>query len=98
MNYKLKGRTLLHGDVTQPETVIAEFSDKLTRTSAKELVAAMNYGHDLLMLYKQHRDNLHVVNVVTMLQAMESVYKQWDAEVYNANSCDIFSSSRRRTD
>ena len=82
MNHKLKGYSLIHGDIISPEVAIAEFNNGISKSSIKEMVAAMNHGHEMLMVYKQHRDNMHIGNVVSMLEHMEKIYRQWDNEVF----------------
>ena len=77
MNFKLKGRTLLNADTISPDIPYAEFSDGISIDTINRIVNNMNCGHIMLMLYKQHRDNLHITNVVTMLEKMEEVYHMW---------------------
>jgi len=82
MNFKLKGRTLLNGDIIQPEIPYATFSDDLNKEDAKRIVCNLNHGHDLMMIYKECRTNLHVKSVVEMLERMEKVFLQYDSEMY----------------
>ena len=84
MNFKLKGNYLLNADIVYPETIYATFSKELTPVAAKELVLNLNYGHDLLMVYKQFRDNLHITNVVEMLKRMDALLREYDYKVYEA--------------
>jgi hypothetical protein len=79
MNFKIKNRKLLNGDIISPEIVYAEFSDQIIDGQAENIVNALNHGHDMLMIYKEMRDNLHISNVVEMLSRLESAYAKWDA-------------------
>lgn len=83
MNHRLKGRTLLHGDILN-DTSIAEFSDALTEQAIHRMVNAMNYGDEMLRLYQGCRENMHIANILPMLEKMEEVYRNWDEAEYNA--------------
>ena len=80
MNFKLKGRTLLNGDIISPEIPYAVFDEGLSKPMVKYLVSALNYGHDMLMVYQQYRDNMHIRNVVEMLERLEEIHKKFYAE------------------
>jgi len=84
MNTKVKGNLLLNADLIAPETssigVYATFSDGLTRQTKREISLAINYGSEMLQIYEMNRNNLHVVNVVEMLEKMEEVFKKFDCE------------------
>jgi predicted regulator of amino acid metabolism with ACT domain len=84
MNHRLKGRTLLHGDFDSPDIAIAEFSKVIDRKYVKEMVTALNHGDEMLRIYQQHRDNLHITNIVPMLERMESVFHRWERDLYAA--------------
>lgn len=71
MNYKVKNRKLLNADIISPEIVYAEFSNELVDGEAERMVNSMNFGHEMLSIYDDFRDNMHVVNVVEMLKRME---------------------------
>jgi hypothetical protein len=84
MKHRLEGYTLIHGEIISPEVVIAKFNPGLTLATVKEMVAALNHGHEMLMLYKQHRDNMHIANVAVMLERMETICMQWNMDVFAA--------------
>lgn len=84
MNHKLKGRSLIHGEINSPEITLAEFSKELTKDAIQRMVSSMNYGHKILMIYKQHRDNMHITNVVDMLKKIEEEFRKFEDEVYTA--------------
>lgn len=82
MNYKLKGRTLLNGDMISPEISYAQFNAELHIETAKTLVNTLNNGHKMIMAYRQHRDNMHITNVVALLEKLESIYKEYEYREY----------------
>jgi hypothetical protein len=82
MNHKLKGRYLVHGDITKPVIILGEFSPEINLSYIQEMIADMNHGHKLLHCYKNYRDNYHINNIVSMLGEMESIFHQWDKQVF----------------
>ena len=78
MNFKLKDRTLLDADIISPDMPYAEFDPDLARNVPKNIVNSLNNGHEMLMIYKKYRDDLHVVNVVEMIKQMEDIYRAYD--------------------
>ena len=82
MKFKLKGRTLLNADIKSPEISYDEFSAAIEPKVIKTMVETLNSGHEMLMLYKQYRDNLHISNMVEMVQKMEAVFKKYDYKLY----------------
>jgi hypothetical protein len=82
MNFKLKGRDLLNGDIVLPEIPYATFSDEISKDAIKKLVVSLNHGSEFIKIYKEHRTNPHIENVVDMLKLMEDVYRKYDEELY----------------
>ena len=82
MKFKLKGRTLLSAEIISPDMPIAEFSEGYSKQGVKTIVANLNYGSEMLSIYKKYRNSLHIVNVVEMLNKMEEVYQRFDTETY----------------
>ena len=82
MNFKIKNRKLLNADTISPEIVYAEFSDQLAPGEAERMANSLNRGHEMLMIYDEMRDSLHIVNVVDMLKRMEDVYNDWVNETH----------------
>lgn len=82
MNFKIKDRKLLNADIISPEIVYAEFSDALVDGVAEGMVNSMNCGHEMLTIYSDFRDDLHITNVADMLKKMESVYQKWVSETH----------------
>jgi hypothetical protein len=82
MNYKLKGNIMLNGDIISPEIPIAEFSDELISSQKHRIVITLNHGHEMLMLYKQLRENMHIVFVTEMLTKMEDVFSKYDYAMF----------------
>ena len=81
MNYKLKGRTLLNGDIISPEIPIAEFSDALAKGESGRIVAHLNAGWKMLLAYEAGRDSLHIKDAVTLLDKLESIYQEYEGEM-----------------
>lgn len=82
MNFKLKNRTLLNGDIISPEIPYAVFSEDLEKSQVKRIVNLLNKGTDILYIYKQHRDNFHIANVERMIEAMEKVFSEYETIEY----------------
>lgn len=74
MKYYLKGRTLYRRESFSPERPIATFSEELNVSTLREIVNALNKGTEIFNSYKRHRDDLHIVNIVKMLEEMESIF------------------------
>jgi len=83
LNFKIKNRKLLNADIISPEIEYAEFSDELTPGTAERLVNSMNQGDEMMMIYKQMRDDMHIANVLNMLERMEHIYAIWTQEDFN---------------
>lgn len=82
MNFKIKNRKMLNADIISPEIVYASFSDELVDGVAEGMVNSMNCGHEMLTIYSDFRDDLHITNVADMLKKMEAVYQKWSEEDY----------------
>jgi len=78
MRTKRKGNKLLDANIISPDAVYATFNDDLCSKTKDEIVLFINYGSEMLSIYKQHRDSLHIVNVVEMLKKMEEVFHEFD--------------------
>jgi hypothetical protein len=84
MNHKLKGNKIIHGDIISPETEIATFNSSFGKKYQKQIVSALNHGHDMLMLYQTYRDNMRIANVVEFLDKAEKIFQKYDEEIYNS--------------
>ena len=82
MNFKLKGNSLMNTNVVSPKIVYAEFSDEIEPKTIKTIVETLNSGHEMLRIYEQYRDFMHINNILEMIQAMESVFKKYDYKLY----------------
>jgi hypothetical protein len=82
MNFKLKDRILLNGDIVSPEIPYAVFDEGLSKDVMKRILLILNYGNQLLLLYKEYRNSFHIVNIVKMLEKMESIFQKYDQETY----------------
>ena len=83
MKHKLVDSKLILGDILDPQIEIAVFSN-ITKIAQKEVVSTLNNGDDMLKLYKQYRNNLHINSVVELLEKMEEIYQKWEYEIYEA--------------
>ena len=83
MKHKWHQGKLLHGDFkgNDERFVMAEFSSELNKADQKTIVATLNHGDDMLKLYKQYRDNLHISNVQEMIEHMEGIYRMWSYQM-----------------
>ncbi len=77
MNMKLKGNVMLNGDVLSPDMPVATFDEGLVPQYKHKIVETLNAGHEMLMIYKQYRDNLSLPQVIGMLERMEKIYNKY---------------------
>ena len=82
MHFKLIGNTMINGDIVKPEIPYAVFSDDLNRAEMKKIIANLNYGNDMLLLYKQYRGKMHIKTIIEMIEKMESIFRKFDYEMY----------------
>lgn len=78
-NYKLHGNKILNIDFKE-HFVVGSFNNVLTREIKKKLILDLVYGREMLQVYKNYRDDLHITAVVEMLQEMEDIFADWDRE------------------
>jgi hypothetical protein len=79
MKIKLHGNDILCTDV-KPNIKIAEFNDECIPREKKYLVLMANFGQDFMEIYQTHRMNMHIANMVGMIEKMELLYEQFDYE------------------
>jgi len=82
MNFKLKGRDLLNGDIVLPEIPYATFSEEISKEVVKKMVLSMNYGDEFIKVYEGYRSNMHIGNVLEMLKELEDIYGEYSKELY----------------
>ena len=79
-HYKLKGLTLLNGDIISPEMPVAEFSRGLSGDVPGKLVAALNFGLDVAtsLSVKHGHGSIYTLNgaaaFIEDLSKMHSTY------------------------
>lgn len=71
---------IISGDFESPEYKIAEFTDQFTEKAKRQLILNHNYGAQMIEIYEQHRENMHISNVSDMIQKMEKVHEQLSRE------------------
>ena len=81
MNVKRKGNLLLNADIILPETVYATFNEGLVDSVKDDIADRIRFGGEMLDIYAQFRSNLHITNVVAMLNKMETVYTDYNYSV-----------------
>ena len=85
MNHRLKGRTLVHGDIIDPEIPIAEFSEDFSSVEREKLVASLNYGHEMLVAYAAYRKMpLQLHETVNLMACLDDIYNRWTQAVFDA--------------
>ena len=84
MNHRLKGRTLIHGDILDPEIPIAEFSEDFSAIEREKLVASLNYGHDMILAYATYRQRGALHDVVNLVAQLEEIYRNWTQAMFDA--------------
>lgn len=77
-NVGLSGNKLINKDFKTPEVVYAEFSGDLSKQTKKEIVNVIDIGSKMIQAYKSRRDNLHVVNVVELIEELESLFNAFE--------------------
>ena len=84
MNHRLKGRTLIHGDILDPEIPIAEFSEDFSSVEREKLVASLNYGHDMILAYATYRQRGALHDVVNLVAQLDETYRHWTQAMFDA--------------
>jgi hypothetical protein len=79
---------MINGDIVKPEIPYAVFNDDLNPAEMKKIIANLNYGNDMLLIFKQYRDNLHIMNVIEMITRMEEVFRKYDYEMFEIRKED----------
>lgn len=78
--YKFKNNKMLNADIISPELTVAEFSDQLVKGEAAKIVNNLNCGQEMLQLFGNMRDDMHILNVTQMLEKMEHVWAKWSEQ------------------
>lgn len=78
INVKLKDNKLINADFIKPEMVYAEFNEGLSEDCKREIVRAIEYGQKMMYIFESYRNNMHISNVVDMIEKMEKVYEKFD--------------------
>ncbi len=88
MNLKLEKNKIIDGDIKSPEMEIATFSDELCEDVKKNIISTANHGSYMLRIYDLYRNNMHICNIVEMLEKMEKVYNNYNMEIYSTKKAD----------
>lgn len=71
-------------DNFKTDVQIAEFSDdNWTKKAKSDFVTDHNFGKRMLEIYENHRDSMHISNVVKMLKEMEENWQKYSMEKFN---------------
>jgi hypothetical protein len=76
-NYKLRGNDIVNADFADADIVIGSFRDGLLEAEKKKIINDLVYGREMLEIYEECRDSLHIVDVVNALKKMEFVFTDW---------------------
>jgi len=79
---------MINGDIIFPEIPYAVFDDGLNRSEMKKIIANLNYGNDMLLVYQQYHDNLYIVNVVKMIEKLDKIFQKYDYEMFEIRKID----------
>lgn len=79
-NYKLRGNDIVNADFAGPCIVIGTFHDKLLESEKKKIINDLIFGREMLEIYEECRDSLHIVDVVNALKKMEFIFADWKSE------------------
>ena len=80
MKIRRKHNTLLNAEILSPDTPVAELDAGLTKKAKMDFVNEHNAGLEMLQAYQQHRDSMHILNVVDLLEQLEEIYGRYDQE------------------
>ena len=89
MKHRLDGDNIIHGDIISPEVTLATFSKGISNATKKHYLNTMNYGDEMLMVYRRYRDNMHIENMVEMIREMEKIFQDYDIAEYSARREDL---------
>ena len=76
INVKREGNQLLNADFETP-MAYAVLYEGLTDKAKEDITRAVHYGSQMLDVYRSRRDNLHIANVMRMLEEMESIFGEF---------------------
>jgi hypothetical protein len=76
-NYNLRGNDIVNADFSDPDIVIGSFNDQLLEAEKKKIINDLVYGREMLEIYEECRDSLHIVDVVNALKKMEFAFSDW---------------------
>ena len=81
MKIAYKNKKLVDGD-SKKTFVLAEIEKSLPNAKKVEIGLRCECGTKMLEIYCNHRDNLHVTNVVEMLKEMEATFSEFGDKVH----------------
>lgn len=76
MNIRIKGLTVINDDIINKDYPILTLESDLTKITKQTIIIALTKGDEIYNIYKNNRDNLHISNVIQMLNQMEKVYNK----------------------
>ena len=75
---------IINADVLEPEMVVATFDDATPEQLQKEVVICANAGNTVMNLWDTYRTNLHISNMNDFLSSLDTLFIQWETDMYNA--------------
>lgn len=79
MKIKVENNDILCADFETP-IKIGEFNDECIPTEKKYLALVANMGQEFISLYQTHKNNMHISNILKMLEKMDYLYNEYDYE------------------
>lgn len=80
MKFKLHGNDIIFQDALNIK--MAEFDKEFVKQFDKRyFIARTNFGHRILSVYQTHRSDMHIANVMKMLEKMEQLYTEYEEEL-----------------
>jgi len=84
MKLRLHANKIYSADLEGNDHPVAEFTDELIPVAKKRIILRHNYGFDMLNAYEAHRDNMHILGVVELMQSLEEIYTGYRTEEFAA--------------
>lgn len=83
MKIKRDGQLIADAGFAHPVMDIATFNSRLNEEGKDQFILEHNAGVELLQIYAGGRLNMHVCDVVKMIELMEEVYRKYEYERYS---------------
>ena len=79
MDLKLSGNDIISNFAKMK---MAEFDKEFVKKFDKKyFILRTNFGSEMLSVYQTHRSDMHIANVMKMLEKMEQLYTEYEEEL-----------------